>query len=364
MRTLKTALLFLAFAILYSCGGGSKTVKPERKDLTQAVYASGKLYPVNDYKVLSKYPGYIKTIHVNVGDTVVAGQPLITIRNDQTEFNTESAKNAMELALKNANPNAPVLMTLKNEMSSTRARYELDSLNYSRYLTLLKQNAGSQLQADQAKVQFEVSKQAWLKSVYNYQSTKDRLTTEAANAELQYKTLLANKNEYVIPAEKKGMVYDIDAKAGEMVSLLKPVMEIGDAEKFELELNVDETDVTLIKEGQEVIFTIDAYGTETFKGTVREIYPRISQSNKTSKIIADIKTGSDKKFYSSLSAEANIIISVKKNVLVIPREYIFEGNKVMVEGKNEPVIIKKGIEDLEYVEVLEGLTENDILQKV
>lgn len=348
---------------LISCGKGDQTGKPLRKDLTQAVYASGKLFPLNDYKVYSKYPGYVKEIHVNIGDTVSAGAPLITIRNDQTEFSTESAKNAMELAQKNASANSPLLQSLKNEMSSSRARYELDSLNYSRYLALLKQNAGSQLQADQARTQYEVSRQSWLKSMNNYYSTKDRLNTESVNAELQYKTLLANRNEYAITADKNGLVYDIDIKAGEMVSLQKPVMEIGDAKKFELELNVDETDITLLQEGQEIIFTIDAYPDEVFSGKVREIYPRISQSNKTSKVIADIVQPQGKKFYSSLSVEANIIVSKKKNILVIPREYIYEGNKVKVKGKDEPVQIKKGIEDLEYVEVLSGLTEEDELEK-
>jgi HlyD family secretion protein len=364
MRNTKLLLLFLLpVLIIYSCGKGSSTTHAERKDLTQAVYASGKLYPLNDYKVFSKYPGYIKTIHIKVGDSVSAGQPLVTIRNDQTEFNTESAKNAMELAMKNASQNSPLLQSMKNEVSSSRAKYELDSMNFNRYQALLKQNAGSQLQYDQAKVQYEVSKQNYQKALNNYQSTKDRVATEAANAELQYKTLLANKNEYVIMADKNGLVYDIDAKVGEMVSLQKPVMEIGDANKFELELNVDETDITLLKTGQQVVFTIDAYGPETFNGKVREIYPRISQSNKTSKVVVDIIQPADKKFYSSLSAEANIIISTKKNVLVIPREYIIEGNKVKLKGKDQPVIIKKGIEDLENVEVIEGIKEEDEIVK-
>lgn len=359
----KNIILLLVAAVFASCGKGGKTGKAERRDLTQAVYASGKLFPVDDYKVFSKFPGYVKTIHVKVGDTVSAGQPLITIRNDQTEFNAESAKNLMELAYKNASPNSPVLQSLKNEMSSARARFELDSLNYVRYAALLKQNAASLLQADQSKAQFEVSKQAWQKSVNNYQSTKDRLSTEATNAELQYKTLMANKNEYVILADKNGMVYDIDAKAGEMVSLQKPVMEIGDAKRFELELNIDETDITLVKPGQQVVFTIDAYGDEKFNGTIREIYPRISQSDKTSKVIAEIVQPGDRKFYSSLSVEANIVISTKKNALVIPREFLFEGNKVKVEGKEEAVTIKKGIEDLENIEVLEGIDEHTELVK-
>ena len=63
-----------------------------------------------------------------------------------------------------------------------------------------------------------------------------------------------------------------------------------------------------------------------------------------------------------MSVEANIIIEKRSNILVIPREYVFDFNKVKVKGKEESMVIKKGIEDLEYVEVLEGLSENDILE--
>jgi HlyD family secretion protein len=361
-KIIQSILVFAVTALVVSsCGKGTKTTKPLRKDLTQAVYASGRLYPLNDYKVFSKYAGYVKTIHVKVGDTVAAGQPLITIRNEQTEFNAESAKNAMQLAVKNASPNSPLLQALKNEMSSSHSRYELDSVNYARYSTLLKQNAATQLQADQSKMQFDVSKQTWLKNQNNYTATKDRLNTEATNAELQYKTLLANRNEYVVLSDIKGMVYDIDAKVGEMVIQNKPVMEIGDAGSFEVELNVDETDISLVAPGQEVVFTIEAYGEEVFKGKVQQIYPRISMSNKTARVMASINAPAAGKFYSSLSVEANIIVSIKKNILVVPREYLFEGDKVKIKGKEEPVRIKKGISDLEFVEVLEGCTENDEL---
>ena len=344
--------------LLHACGGGKKTIFPVHKDLTQAVYASGKLFPKNHYKIYAKFPGYVKTIHINVGSVVKAGDPLLTIRNDQSEFSVATAKNALDLAVKNASVNSPLVQSLKNEMNSQRAKYELDSVNYLRYATLIKQQATTQVMADQAKSQFEISKQSWLRSINSYNSTRDRLNTEAANAELQYRTLQANRNEYIILADQDGMVYDIDVNLGEMIPLQKPVMEIGDSNQFELELNIDETDIFLVKPGQKIVFTVDAYRDDVFSGSIKEIYPRISQGNKTSKVIAEIMQTADKKFYSSLSAEANIVISSKKNVLVVPREFILEGNKVKIKGKEELVQVKKGAEDIEFVEILEGIDES------
>src|SRR3990170_2405462 len=93
--------LFVFAVILFSCGKKNDSVLPIRKDITQAVYASGKIYPLNDYKVYAKLPGYVEKIHVHVGDSVKVGQPLLTIKSEVSEKNVEMAKNQYELAQKN-----------------------------------------------------------------------------------------------------------------------------------------------------------------------------------------------------------------------------------------------------------------------
>src|SRR5688572_4478783 len=95
-------LLFLAAAALSGCGKKSDTTVPVRKDIVQAIYASGKIYPLNDYKIYAKLPGYVEKIHVRIGDSVKVGQPLLTIKSEVSEKNAEMAKNQYELAVKNA----------------------------------------------------------------------------------------------------------------------------------------------------------------------------------------------------------------------------------------------------------------------
>lgn len=59
-----------------------------------------------------------------------------------------------------------------------------------------------------------------------------------------------------------------------------------------------------------------------------------------------------------MSVEANIIISEKKNTLVIPREFLIDGNKVKIKDKEELTEIVKGAEDLEFIEIISGIDEN------
>lgn len=355
-----TTFLALTFT---SCKNASETVTPQRKDITQAVYASGKIYPINDYKVYSKLIGYVQKIHVKAGDSVSIGQPLITVKSEVSELNVGTAKNILELAQKNASENSPLLQALKQDVAAAKSKYELDSVNYYRYENLLKKEAASKLQYDQAKMQFDVSKQNFLKAFNNYRTNRDRLNTELENAKIQYDAQVSNRNDFIIASVVSGKVYDIIPNEGELVNNQMPVMEIGDRNKFEIELSVDETDIGLVKVGQEVVITIDAYKDVVYKGFVVEAYPRISQGNKTSKVIVSISVDDKTVLFSGMSVEANIIISVKKDALVIPREFIADGNKIKIKGTDKTVVIKKGVEDLEYVEVLSGIDEATELVK-
>lgn len=362
MNIVKIVYVFMALT-LFACKPKNNTTLPVRKNLTQAVYASGKIYPVNDYKVFTKFPGYVQKIHVKVGDQVKAGDPLITIKSEVNELATEAARNAADLALRNASPNSAYMNALKSDVAVARTKYELDSMNFVRYNNLNKENAISKVQFDQAKVQYEVSRQNYQKALNAYLNLKDKANTEAQNATLQYEAQNANKNEFVIVAEQSGRVYDIDTKVGELVNIQKPVMEIGDARLYQVELSIDETDISLIKAGQEVVYSVDAFKDKNFKGKIIEAYPRISASNKTSKVIANIEGLTENEIYSGMSAEANIIIAKKTNVLVIPREYLVDGNKVKLKEKGDTIKIKIGAEDLENVEVTDGLTETQEIIK-
>jgi HlyD family secretion protein len=360
MRILVAATISIA---LLSCKGGSETIHPEKRDLTQAVYASGKIFPKNDYKVSARLPGYVQEILVHVGDTVSAGQPLLRIRSEISSINVEAAKNQYNLAANNASESGPVLSALKQEVSAAESKYILDSTNYKRYENLFASKSASQLQLDQAKVLFESSRAAWNRSKYNYNSTRDRLRTESQNAKLQLDAQTTNQGDYTINSAVSGKVYDIVPKIGDLVNSQMPLIEIGSATEFEVELSIDETDISFVVVGQEVLYEIDAYKDRPLTGTVLEIYPRISAGNKTAKIIASVTFEKDMVVYSGMSIESNIIIAEKKSILVVPREYIKPGNMVNVKGKTEAVKITTGAADLEYMEVTSGLSETDELEK-
>ncbi len=355
-------LLYASLLLLFSCSKPGSTSKPLRKDLTQAVYASGKIFPVNHYSLFSKFPGYVEKIHVHVGDRIMAGQPLVTIQNQLNDLNVNSAKNLLQLAQQNADENGSVFISLKQEVMAAGSKYELDSINFIRTSVLMKENATSKLNYDQSKTQLDASKATFIRAQQNLNNSRERLKVELLNAKNQLNAQLSNRNDYNILSVINGKVYDIIPEVGDLVNPQIQLMEIGDSSSFEVELAVDETDLSFIRQNQEVVYTIDAYPNRIFHGKIIEIYPKVNVLSKTSRVKANFEDSPGIVLSSGMSVEANIIIAEKKDVLVVPREFLKDG-KVKVKGDDKLREIKTGASDLQFVEILSGVSENDVLVK-
>ncbi|GAB4449479.1 MAG: hypothetical protein OHK0036_06500 [Bacteroidia bacterium] len=353
MRKIYVVPLISVF--LFYCSKNKDITHPIKKDIVQAVYASGKIYPVNVYNVYSKLPGYIAKIHVQAGDNVKAGQVLITIRSEATEKNLEIARNQFKLASINISDNSPILKSLQEEVKNAYTKYSLDSSTFQKYQQLWKNNATTQLLYEQAKSQADISKQNYFKALNNFQQTKNQLKIEYENARLQFEALQSNWSEYQIVSAIEGKVYDILPKEGELVNSTALLMVIGDAHQFEVELQIDETDINYLKLNQKIVYQTDAYPDKIFSGEVKKIFQRINPVNKTCRAIGSIQSD-NYAFFSGMSVEANIIVSEKKQALVIPKNYLYN-NQYVITSKNDTIKIKKGVEDLEYVEITDGVNE-------
>ena len=82
---------------------------------------------------------------------------------------------------------------------------------------------------------------------------------------------------------------DVDSilkEKGELVNTQTPVAIIGDAEVFELELQVDEYDVTRIKAGQKILLSLDSYKGKIFEAVVRRIDPIMNDRTRSFKVEA------------------------------------------------------------------------------
>ena len=154
---------------------------------------------------------------------------------------------------------------------------------------------------EQSQTQYEQSEQ----SVKRAQSTYDRAVTN-----LGYATIVSPVDDTVISRK-------VDVGQTVAASFQTPdLFEIAeDLTKMQIETAVSEADIGVIKEGQTVTFTVDAYPTETFDGIVRQVRlaPTTTSNGVVYTVVIDVDN-SDLRLMPGMTAFVTIIISEKENV--------------------------------------------------
>lgn len=344
---------FLLLILSISCTNEEERILPQIQNLTESVYSSVTVQPDSLYQVYSVVSGILEDNLVEEGQQVKKGEVLIQITNNTPKLNTLNAKLALDLAQENFNGRAAILKGIEDEIEAAKLKYENDSINYYRQKNLWDQNIGSKATYDAKELNFRLSKNSLQLLQSRYERTKNELNTALQQAENNYQTSLINTEDFTITSKINGLVYALNKNKGELISTMEPMASVGSATDFIVEMLVDEVDIVKIELDQEVVISLDAYSDEVFIGKVSKILPKKDLRNQTFTVEA-IFNEAPQKLYAGLSGEANIIISQKEEVLTIPKAYLTEDNQVQTdEGL---ISVKVGLENLEFVEILEGIT--------
>jgi HlyD family secretion protein len=356
MRTL--FLLLFALPFLSGCGSKKATMHPEYKEVTEAVYASGNIYPENEYKVYANADGILLNAFVEEGDSIHSNQVIFHIESEAQDIRSKNAGEIYSTAVENYGVNSPALREMADALSTAKVKLANDSLNYTRYKVLFEKNATSQSELDRMKLVYTTSKNDFDMKKSTIQKLRNQLFVELQNAETNFKTSSIDNANFNVKSLISGMVYEIYKKKGESIRRGEPIALIGDAHKIYAKLVVDEQDIARIKKGQEVLVRVDYNKEKIFKAKVEKIYPKLTKEDQSFRVDA-IFTGEQPPVLYGLTLEANIVISQKTKTLTIPKSAIMDGDTVTVieNGEEKKIKIKRGIENLELTEVLSGLTD-------
>ncbi len=156
-----------------------------------------------------------------------------------------------------------------------------------------------------------------------------------------------------------GRIYDKKKQLGDYVKKGDVIAVIGNPDLIYAGLNVDETNMAKLKTGQEVIVQLNTNKDRSYKAELHQILPLFDAASQSFQVKAYFTDSLDFRI-TGTQLQANVIIGQKKNALVIPRNYLGYGDKVTLKDKSIAVI-KPGIISSDWVEVLGGLTQGDII---
>ena len=360
---MKKLFIFSSFILIafLSCKKEKESIQITSSDITESVYASGKVKAIDQYNVYSTVNGVLQNIIVNVGDNITKGQTLLEIDNLTSELNTENARIALDLSAENNRKGSDKLEEIELNVNLALEKLNLDSSLYFRQKKLWEQNIGT-------KLDFEQRQLAYNNSLVNFQTAQKRLAQLKTQLQNEFKRANVNYDinqklfsDYSIKSSINGRVYDILKDRGELVTPQTPLAVIGKADTFLLELAVDENDIIKVNVGQKALITMDSYKGEVLEAIVDKIYPIMNERTRTFVVEAHF-INPPKKLFPNLSSEANIIIQTKKNIITIPNNYIIDGKYVLINS-DEKREVKLGMKDYQKTEVLEGLKENETIYK-
>lgn len=351
-----------------------------RRDITEVVVANGRIQPVLQVVINPEVSGEIIGLPVKEGQPVKKGDLLVRIKPD----NYIAQRNSAEANYKSALAG----------VSLSKANLEKARLEFQRYEQLFQTKLVSDSQYLEAKTSLDVAAATFESSAHQCEQAKAALAR--ADDDLSKTT---------INAPIDGTVTKLRSQQGERVvgtAMMAgtEIMTIANLHEMEARVDIGEIDIVLIKVGQKARLEVEAFRDRKFTGVVTEIAnaargaasaaQQSSQSQEATRFEVKILLNEKEQFRPGMSVTAEIETRARTNVLAIPimavttrtkKEETKAANKpedpiLPKKGgrKEEPrradeivfladgeiahsTVVKTGISDDSYIEIVEGLSE-------
>ena len=270
-----------------------------RRDITETVNASGKVYPEIEVKVSPDVSGEIVELQVKEGDSVKKGQVLAKIYADI--YSTQRNQAAAEVSRQQA-----LVDNSKAQLASLKSALDLAQTTFNRQKALLAEHIISSAEYEQAENSLRTAQANYNAALQSIRSGEAGIAGSQASLET------ANKNlsRTAVLSPMSGVVSLLNVKAGERVvgnSMMAgtEMMRIADMSVIEVQVDVGENDIPKVKLGDSALVEVDAYNDRKFKGIVTQI----ASSNTTA--------GQS----STATSTSNDVTNYKVHIRLLPESY-------------------------------------------
>lgn len=336
---------------------GYLTTPVSKGSIETTVLASGTVESDNLVSVGAQVSGQLKSLKVDLGDTVKAGQ-LVAEIDSLPQQNTLRTKTA-------------ALAAIRAQKQAKEASLALAELNYKRQTKMLRGDAASREDAETAEANLKVLR-AEITAI-DAQIEQARIAVDTAQLDLGY-TKIASPID--------GVVVAIVTKEGQTVNANQTaptIIKVARLDRMTIKVEISEADVIRVKPGQRVSFTILGEPDNRYPAVVKAIEPApesiaketTSTTSTTSTSTAIYYIGildvpnPDGKLRISMTAQVHIILNEADGVLLIPSAALGDKEKdgryvVRVETEPGKIVeqrVKIGLNNNVQAEIREGLQE-------
>jgi HlyD family secretion protein len=294
--------------------------------------------------------GQIAKLPVQEGDKVRAGKLLLELWND--DLIAQGALAESEAVTSKARAEAACL------------KAEVAQRDANRLVKLRKTGAASEEQTDQAVTRAKAQKADCAAAIATVGTSQARVGVAKAN--------LARTR---LTAPFDGIIAAINGELNEYVTpspvgiATPPAIDIIDVSCFYVTAPIDEVDAAAIEAGLPARVTLDAFDNRQFAGKVRRVAAYVLDREKQARTVdvevEFIRPEDNQRLLAGYSADVEIILDVRPEIIRIPTQAVLDGKHVFVYLADEKLIrtrkIEVGLSNWEYTQVISGLNPGEMV---
>ena len=360
-------LLIAAGAAYYFFSSNSKqettylTESVTRGNVEKTVVASGSVESVNEVDVGAQASGKITKLYVKLGQEIKKGEMIADI-DSTTQINTLNTKKA-------------ALVSYQAQLKAKRTAYDVALSSYNRLSKLYTQKATSLDSLNTAKSTLD-----------NAKAEMEAIEANIKQAEIEVNTAETNVGYTKITAPMDGTVISVPVSEGQTVNANQTtptIVTIADLSKMKIKPEISEGDITKVKAGQEVSFTILSDNQTVYHSVIDSVDPANTTTSDSSSTSSSTSSSSssttsaiyyyanvlidnpDRTLRIGMTTENNIKIANAKDVLLVSNMAIQkrDGKNFVnvLNGKNQPEQreVETGVQNDFHTEIKSGVNEGE-----
>ena len=332
-----------------------------RGNVEKTVVASGSVESVNEVDVGAQASGKITKLYVKLGQEIKKGEMIADI-DSTTQINTLNTKKA-------------ALVSYQAQLKAKKTAYDVALSSYNRLSKLYTQKATSLDSLNTAKSTLD-----------NAKAEMEAIEANTKQAEIEVNTAETNVGYTKITAPMDGTVISVPVSEGQTVNANQTtptIVTIADLSKMKIKPEISEGDITKVKAGQEVSFTILSDSQTVYHSVIDSVVPANTTTSDSSSTSSSISSSSssttsaiyyyanvlidnpDRTLRIGMTTENNIKIANAKDVLLVSNMAIQkrDGKSFVnvLNDKNQPEQreVETGIQNDFQTEIKSGLNEGE-----
>lgn len=375
-------LLLLPIGLLIWWGVGRSQSAPlvhfspvTRITLESTVTTNGKVEPAQSAAARAENGGVVRTVNIQRGERVTAGETLITLdpaspESDLAAAQAREQEAQAELRTLTQGGRAATVASLQDSIKSARTAVDVAQRNYDTMKRLQAQQAATAMQVQDARdalVRAQEQLTAAQNQRRNLVTSTDKAVAAAKVRDAAAAVALAKHRLALsyVTSPIAGTVYQFDLKVGAYLQPGELVALVGKLTQMKVTVYVDEPDLGRVASGMPVRITWDARPGQVWWGHVNQMPTEVvALGTRTVGEVVTLVDNPNRDLLPGVTVNATIISKTAKDALAMPKAALrsLNGSNGVFRLKKSALVwtpVQTGVSDVNNVQILSGLKQGD-----